>query len=193
MRIQRVLERSAHCNLVFKNYGTIIYTHTANTRQQLSACSREDMVETTYWSSKWPTERGRKGDWSDFERGTVVCARRGGLRTWQPSPGFTGERSGKAESSQQQLCGGKCRVDVRVQRRMDRLGGDRRKALESQITTGDNRGMQNTIFGCTTRPTVKLCVYIQTQHSQVAPNKQFTYVLFFFFFFSLIVKSCSRR
>lgn len=183
MHIQRVWERSAHCNLIYKGLRSAVFaslqkwwnyhihTHSRHTWQQLSACSHEDRVETTYWSSKWPTEWGRKGDWSDFERGTVVCARRGGLRTWQPSPGFTGERSGKAESSQQQLCGGKCRVDVRVQRRMDRLGGDCRKALESQITTGDNRGMQNTIFGCTTRPTVKLCVYIQTQHSQVAGVK----------------------
>lgn len=29
--------------------------------------------------------------------GTAVCARRSGLRTPQPSPGFIGERSGKAE------------------------------------------------------------------------------------------------
>lgn len=49
-------------------------------------------------------------------------------------------------------------VDVRAERTMDRLVGEPRKALESQITTGDKGGMQNTVSGCTTRPTVGSCV-----------------------------------
>ncbi len=58
-------------------------------------------------------------------------------------------------SSERQLCGWKCLVDVRVQRRMDRLDRDDRKATVTQITTRYNQGMQNTISEHTTHQTLK--------------------------------------
>ncbi len=48
-------------------------------------------------------------------------------------------------SSERQLCGRKCIVDVRGQRRMGRLVRDDEKATVTQITTRYNQGMQNTI------------------------------------------------
>ncbi len=53
-------------------------------------------------------------------------------------------------SSERQLCGWKCLVDVRGQRRMDRLVRDDRKTTVTQITTRYNQGMQNTISERTT-------------------------------------------
>ncbi len=47
-------------------------------------------------------------------------------------------------SSERQLCGRKCLVDVRGQRRMGRLVRDDRKTTVTQITTRYNHGMQNT-------------------------------------------------
>ncbi len=47
--------------------------------------------------------------------------------------------------SERQLCGRKCLVDVRHQRRMGRLVRDDIKATVTQITTLYNQGMQNTI------------------------------------------------
>ncbi len=58
-------------------------------------------------------------------------------------------------SSERQLCGRKCLVDVRGQRRMDRLVRDDRKTTLTQITTRYNQGMQNTISEHTTRRTLK--------------------------------------
>ncbi len=58
-------------------------------------------------------------------------------------------------SSERQLCGRKCLVDVRGQRRMGRLVRDDRKATVTQITTRYNQGMQNTISEHTTRRTLK--------------------------------------
>ncbi len=58
-------------------------------------------------------------------------------------------------SSERQLCGWKCLVDVRGQRRMDRLVRDDRKTTVTQINTRYNQGMQNTISEHTTRRTLK--------------------------------------
>ncbi len=58
-------------------------------------------------------------------------------------------------SSERQLCGWKCLVDVRGQRRMGRLVRDDRKATLTQITTCYNQDMQNTISERTTRRTLK--------------------------------------
>ncbi len=58
-------------------------------------------------------------------------------------------------SSERQLCGWKCLVDVRGQKRMDRLVRDDRKATITQITTRYNQGVQNTISEHTTRRTLK--------------------------------------
>ncbi len=58
-------------------------------------------------------------------------------------------------SSERQLCGRKCLVDVRGQRRMGRLVRDDRKATVTQITTRYNQDMQNTISEHTTRRTLK--------------------------------------
>ncbi len=58
-------------------------------------------------------------------------------------------------SNERQLCGRKCLVDVRGQRRMGRLVRDDRKETVTQITTGYNQGMQNTISEHTTHRTLK--------------------------------------
>ncbi len=58
-------------------------------------------------------------------------------------------------SSEQQLCGRKCLVDVRGQRRMDRLVRDDRKATVTQIITRYNQDLQNTISEHTTHRILK--------------------------------------
>ncbi len=69
-------------------------------------------------------------------------------------------------SSERQLCGRKCLVDVRGQRRMGRLVGDDRKATLTKITTRYNQGMQNTISERTTCRTLK-----QMDHSSRRPYR----------------------
>ncbi len=109
---------------------------------------------------------GKKGDLSDFERGMVVGTRRAGLSISKTVDllGFSRTtisrvyREGSEQekiSSDRQLCGWKFLVDVRDQRRMDRLVRDDRKATVTQITTRYNQGMQNTTSECTTRQTLK--------------------------------------
>ncbi len=65
----------------------------------------------------------------------------------------------KKISSEQQLCGRKCLVYVRGQRRMGRLVRDDRKAKVTQITTHYNQGMTNTISEHTTCQTLKQMDY----------------------------------
>ncbi len=109
---------------------------------------------------------GKKGALSDFEHGMVVGARRAGLSISKTADllGFSHttisrvyiEWSEKEKiSSERQLCGRKCLVDVRDQRRMGRLVRDDRKATVTQVTTRYNKGMQNTISEHTTRRTLK--------------------------------------
>ncbi len=62
-------------------------------------------------------------------------------------------------SSERQLCGRKCLVDVRGQRRMGRLVRDDRKATVTQITKWYNQGIQNTISERTTPRTLKQMGY----------------------------------
>ncbi len=58
-------------------------------------------------------------------------------------------------SSERQLCGRKCLVDVRGQRRMGRLVRDDIMATVAQISIRYNQGMQNTISERTTHRTLK--------------------------------------
>ncbi len=108
---------------------------------------------------------GKKGDLSDFERGMVIGDRRGWSEYFKNcwSTGiFTHnhlvyrEWSEKEKiSSERQLCGGKCLVDVRGE------WADWLEMIESitQITTRYNQDMQNTISEHTTRQTLKQMGY----------------------------------
>ncbi len=62
-------------------------------------------------------------------------------------------------SSERQLCGRQCLVDVRGQRRMGRLVRDDRKVTVTQITTRYNQGKQNAISEHTTHRTLKQMDY----------------------------------
>ncbi len=88
----------------------------------------------------------------------------------QPSLGFTenGPKKRKYPVSGSCVDGGrKCLVDVRGQRRMDRLVRDDRKATVTQITTRYNQGMQNTISEHITRRTLKQMSYSRRRPHRV--------------------------
>ncbi len=68
----------------------------------------------------------------------------------QPSLGFT-----ENGPNMVQLCGRKCLVDLRGQRRMDRLVRDDRKTTVTQLNTRYNQYLQNTISEHTTHRTLK--------------------------------------
>ncbi len=64
-----------------------------------------------------------------------------------------------SEKEKYPVSGRKCLVDVRGQRRMDRLVRDDRKATVTQIITRYNQDLQNTISEHTTRRTLKQMDY----------------------------------
>ncbi len=108
-------------------------------------------------------ERGFKWLW------TAVGARQAGLRISKTADlGFSRttifrvyrEWSEKEKiSSERQLCGRKCLVDVRGHRRMGRLVRDYIKATVTQRTARYNQGMQNTISERTTHRALKQMGY----------------------------------
>ncbi len=105
---------------------------------------------------------GKKEDLIDFERVMLVGARRAGLNISKTADllGFSRTTISREKiSSEQQLCGRKCLVDVRGQRRMGRLVRDDRKATVTQINTRYNQGMENAISERTTRRTLKQMCY----------------------------------
>ncbi len=117
---------------------------------------------------------GKKGDLRDFEHGMVVGARRAALSISKTADllGFsTISRvyrvwSEKEKiSSERQLYGRKWLVDVKGQRRMDRLVRDYRKATVTQITTRYNQDMQNTISERTTLRTLKQMATAAEDHT----------------------------
>ncbi len=69
-------------------------------------------------------------------------------------------------SRERQLCGRKC-LDVRGQRRMNRLVIDDRKATVTQITTRYNQGMHNIISDHTTQ--LNATVYLSIVADHVLP------------------------
>ncbi len=126
-----------------------------------SRCGEDDLLKF-----KPSIRTGKKGDLSDFERGVVVGARWAGLSISKTADllGFSQptissvyrEWSEKEKiSSEWQLCGRQCLVDVRGQRRMDRLVRDDIKTTVTQIITHYNQELQNTISEHTTRRTLK--------------------------------------
>ncbi len=126
--------------------------------QPINAFRHLDVVKTTWTEHQNGEERGFK--WLNV----VVGARRTGLSFqklliyWdfhtQPSLVFT-RMVWKREISSEAVCGWKCLVDVRGQRRMDRLVRDDRKTTVTQITTRYNQDLQNTISEHTTHRTLK--------------------------------------
>ncbi len=136
------------------------------TWQQLNVFRHLDVVKTICWSSNRASEWGRKGIydfWWDLVPDGFIRVFQKLLIYWdfhtQPSLGFTENGPKKRKSSERQLWGRKCLVNVRGQRRMGRLVKDDRKATVTQITTRYNQGMQNTIPEHTTCRTLKQMGY----------------------------------
>ncbi len=127
---------------------------------EASRCGEDDLLKF-----KPSIRTGKKEDLSDWTWNGCWC-RRTGLSISQTADllGFSHttissvyrERSEKEKiSSERQLCGWKCLVDVRGQRRMDRLVRDDRKTTVTQINTRYNQDLQNSISEHTTHRTLK--------------------------------------
>ncbi len=106
------------CNWNTTSIMKSVYLHAWITWQQLNTFRHLDVVKTTC------TRMGKKKDLSDFERGMVVGARRSGLSISKTADLLEfshttisrvyWEWSEKEKiSSERQLCGRKCLVDVR--------------------------------------------------------------------------------
>ncbi len=132
------------------------------TWQQLNAFRHLDVVKTCWSSTEHQNGEERGFKWLNVEWLLVpdglVWVFHKLLIYWdfhtQPSLGFTENGQKKRNIQWAAVVGRKCLVDVRGQRRMDRLVRDR-KTTVTLITTRYNQDLQNTISEHTTHRTLK--------------------------------------
>ena len=135
-----LLGRPAH-QLVTANIESA--NHVAATKC-IQTCRRDQEVELSF---RPIVRMGKKCDLSDFDRGMVVGAWQGGLGKSQILLIFWDCQALVCrEWCEWHICGQKCVVNERGQRRRARLVDADRKVTVTEITTHYNSGMQKSIF-----------------------------------------------